>query len=277
MDDRKSRRLIVKTIKILMFCIFILFFTVGIVATYLFLKFPSDKQIKGCLITSFNKVNLCAKSENYVKLSEISEYLIKAVISTEDTAFYSHSGFDFQEIVNSFKLNLEKGKFARGGSTISQQLAKNLFLSKDKTLSRKLLEALITMRIEKILSKREILEKYLNVVQFGKDLYGVKSASKFYFNKLPSQLSINESAFLAFLLPNPEVYSKSYFQGKLTAFARNRIQQIIDRLLSFKKISENEYFQANSNVDNFLRGEKVETNQNFDFSEEEFLDLESDN
>lgn len=243
-------------------------------AGWIYFKFPSDSEIKGCMTTKLYQVELCNKSQNYSKLSQISNYLEKAIIITEDSAFYTHNGFDFNELEKSIKTNLEKGKFARGGSTITQQLSKNLFLNKDKTIQRKILEALITMRIEKILTKKEILEKYLNVVQFGKNLYGVKPAALFYFKKSPADLSVLESAFLAFLLPNPEVYSKSYFKGQLTPFARNRIKQIVDRLYNYKQIDEGTYHEAVANIDYFITGGKVETEQSFDFNEEEFLDFE---
>lgn len=223
------------------------------VLTWMISQFPTDKEIKGCLTTKLYAVELCPTSKNYVPLRQVSENLIKALILTEDSSFYQHHGFDFQEMENSFKANLEKKKFARGGSTISQQLAKNLFLSKDKTIQRKILEALITMRMEKVLSKKEILEKYVNVVQFGKDLYGVKAASAFYFKKMPSELSINEAAFLVFLLPSPEKYSRSYFKGTLTPFARQRMKTIIERLFTYERISKEQFEFGMANLDSFIR------------------------
>jgi monofunctional biosynthetic peptidoglycan transglycosylase len=255
-----------------------LIITLGLVAIiaafalWLLVQFPSDKEIRGCIITKLYQVNLCPTESTYVKISRISDYLQKAIVLTEDSSFFIHKGFDFQQIENSFKANLEKGRFARGGSTITQQLSKNLFLTKDKTLKRKIFEALITMRMEKVLSKKEILEKYLNVVQFGEGLYGVKAASEFYFNKPPSSLSIVESAFLAFLLPSPENYSKSYFQGKLTPFARKRISQIINNLFDYNRISDEEYLTARDELDHFLDGEKKPTDLDFDSIQEENVD-----
>ncbi|MEZ0391947.1 MAG: transglycosylase domain-containing protein [Pseudobdellovibrionaceae bacterium] len=219
-------------------------------------QIPSDKKIRGCMTTNLYKVYLCPGSESYTRISNISQSLQKAVVLTEDSSFWTHQGFDLQEMQNSLKANLEKGRYARGGSTITQQLAKNLFLSKEKTLTRKLLEAVITVRLEKTLSKKEILERYLNVVQFGKDIFGIKKAAQFYFNKTPANLSIVESAFLTFLLPSPEVYSQSFYKKRLTAFAQNRLSTIIDRLYQYNRISEDEYVTAKADLEYFLTGKE---------------------
>jgi monofunctional biosynthetic peptidoglycan transglycosylase len=221
-----------------------------------FSQIPSDKQIKGCLTTEMYKVHLCPGSDGYAKLNAISPYLPKAVVLTEDGTFWSHHGFDLQEMQNSLKSNLEKGRFARGGSTISQQLAKNMFLTKDKTLVRKLIEAIITVRLEKVLTKKEIMEKYLNVVQFGKDIYGIKQAAQFYFKKDPKDLSLLESAFFAFLLPSPEIYSKSFYKKKLTPFAQRRLTEIIDRLYQYNYVTDSEYLASKAELEYFLTGQE---------------------
>lgn len=230
---------------------------IGFFIFFAIAQIPSDKEIRGCLTTKLFKVNLCPGSGSYAKLGQISPFLQKSVVLTEDSAFWNHHGFDLQEMQNSIKQNLEKGRFARGGSTITQQLAKNLFLSKDKTLTRKALEAIITIRIEKVLTKKEILERYLNVVQFGKDIFGVKQAAQYYFRKSPSELSLVESAFLTFLLPNPEIYSKSFYKKSLTPFARNRLNTIIDRLYQYSRVSEDEYLIAKSELEYFLTGKEA--------------------
>jgi monofunctional biosynthetic peptidoglycan transglycosylase len=222
-------------------------------------QIPSDKQIRGCLTTQLYHVHLCPTSGNYTALSHISSYLQKSVVLTEDSSFWTHQGFDLQEMQNSLKANLEKGRFARGGSTITQQLAKNLFLSKEKTLTRKFFEAIITVRLEKALTKKEILEKYLNVVQFGKDLYGVKQAAQFYFKKSPGDLDVVESAFLTFLLPNPDIYSKSFFKKKLTPFAEKRLHTIVDRMYQYNRITESEYLSAQAELEYFMTGKEPPT------------------
>lgn len=240
-----------------LFFLFILFTSILLFLFYI--KIPSNKDIKGCLVTKMYQVHLCPGSKQYVRLGSISTYVQKAVVVTEDSAFWQHHGFDFQEMQNSFKKNLEKGHFARGGSTITQQLAKNMFLTKDKTLSRKALEAVITVRLEKVLTKREILERYFNVVQFGKDLFGIQQAAQFYFKKSPSDLDVIESAFLVFLLPNPEVYSKSFYKKKLTPFASKRLEQIVTRLYQFDRITESEYLVAKNQLPYFLSGQQPPT------------------
>lgn len=268
------KKVLVKTFSLMLLIAATLGLLFAVLAIWIMVQFPSDKDIKGCITTKLYQVNLCPSNSSYVKLSKISEFVQRSVVLTEDSAFYTHKGFDFQEMENSFKTNLEKGHFARGGSTITQQLSKNLFLSKEKTLQRKVLEAFITMRLEKLLTKREILEKYLNVVQFGKDIFGVKAASEYYFKKQPADLNVVESAFLAYLLPSPEKYSKSYFQGTLTPFARKRITQIIDRLYDYQRINPDQYLQARSDLDHFLDGTKKSTDVDFEKIQEENVDLD---
>lgn len=231
---------------------------VVLAAASIFFQIPSDKEIRGCLVTKMYKVHLCPGSNDYVALKNISPYLQKAVVLTEDSNFFNHKGFDWESIEKSARENWEKGQYKRGGSTISQQLAKNMFLSKEKSLVRKGLEAIITDRIEKVLKKREILERYLNVVEFGKDIFGVKEASQFYFHKSPAQLTVVESAFLAMLLPNPEKYSRSFFKKELSTFAHKRIAQIIENMYRYNRIDQTEYDVAMTEIDRFLRGGQAE-------------------
>lgn len=221
-------------------------------AGYIYWKIPSEKEIKGCIVTTMYEVHLCPGSKDYVPLKSISPYLQKAVILTEDSGFFQHDGFDWKAIEENAKKNLEKGEYARGGSTISQQLAKNMFLYKDKTLIRKGLEALITRKIEKTLTKKEILERYLNVVEFGKNIYGVKKAASFYFKKSPSQLDVVESAFLAMVLPNPTKYSQSYFRKELTPFATKRLKRIVRDMLRYGRINQAEYDVASNQIPYFF-------------------------
>jgi monofunctional biosynthetic peptidoglycan transglycosylase len=230
---------------------------------------PSEKQLRGCLTTKMHSVELCPGNKNYIPLNQISSHLKKIVVLTEDSAFYQHTGFDFQELENSLKKNLEKGRFARGGSTISQQLAKNLFLSSEKTLSRKAKEALITIQLERHLTKNEILERYLNVVQFGEKIFGVKAASQYYFQKSPAELSILESSFLALLLPNPRVYSKSYYRKKLTPFAEDRMKQILEKAVRFNRISQSEYQDSLYQLPYFLTGSEAPVRDDLDLLNEE--------
>lgn len=229
-----------------------------------FITTPRPTNLRGCLTTTMFHVHLCPKDASYVRLRDISRNLKGAVIVSEDGGFYGHQGVDWFEMRESFEKNLEKGAFARGGSTITQQLAKNVYLSQEKSLLRKAREIIIALQIEDLLSKDEILEKYLNVVEFGPNLYGAKAASEFYFKKSPSDLSAAEGAFLAFLLPSPDRYSKSYRQGKLSPFARSQMKKILSRMAHYNKISEEEYSQALHDVATFFGQPEDPSDQNGD-------------
>lgn len=214
---------------------------------------PTQNEIKGCMVTRMYQVHLCPGSKDYVSLRQISNYLQKTIVLTEDANFFSHKGFDWTSIEKNAREGWESGTFKKGGSTITQQLAKNLYLSKDRTFIRKGLEALITDRLEQTLTKKEILERYLNVVEFGKDIYGVKAAAKHYFNKSPADLDVVESAFLAMVLPNPIKYSKSYYRKELTPFAKKRLSKIVDDMFRYHRINQEEYEAATFKVSGFFQ------------------------
>jgi monofunctional biosynthetic peptidoglycan transglycosylase len=144
--------------------------------------------------------------QSWVPFSRISPYLIKAVLIAEDDKFWNHEGFDYEAIQKAIEKDLKAKKFKFGGSTITQQLARNLFLSPEKSLIRKFSEAIITWRMEKVLSKRRILELYLNVVEWGEGIFGAEAASRHYFGKPSSELAPEEAARLAAILPNPRRY-----------------------------------------------------------------------
>ncbi|KHD88514.1 MAG: penicillin-binding protein [Bdellovibrio sp. ArHS] len=224
-------------------------------ASFLWNWLPKPEDIRGCMVTKMYQVDLCPTAKNYVPLRQISPYLQKAIILTEDSDFYNHKGFDWVAIEKNAREGWEAGVFKRGGSTITQQLAKNMFLSKDRTFIRKGLEALITDRIESTLSKKEILERYLNIVEFGKNIYGVKAAAKYYFKKTPAELNIVESAFLAMVLPNPVKYSQSYYRKELTSFARRRLTTIIENMFQYHRITQEEYDAATYQLSYFFQPE----------------------
>lgn len=222
---------------------------IGLVAVVLTL--PDVGILEKCFTTSMYQVHLCPDSNDYVKLKSISPYMIHALIAAEDAAFYSHKGFDWHEMEASFETNLKNGKIARGGSTLTQQLAKNAFLTKDKSYLRKIKEAYLANAIENRYKKDFILEKYLNVVEFGPNIYGVKPASLHYFQKNPSELHPLEAAYLAFLLPNPKLYSQSSRKGVLTPFAKKQVGIILKRMSSFGKLSPAGYQTARAAIGNF--------------------------
>lgn len=140
---------------------------------------------------------------NWTYLSTLPPHIPKAFITLEDPGFEHHNGIIPQALVNSFRDNLQLGKFFRGGSTISMQLTKNIWLRRHKTLGRKVHEFLLTSALESCLTKAQILELYLNVVEFGPDLYGIGPAAKHYFQKTPNELEPDEAFYLASILPKP--------------------------------------------------------------------------
>jgi len=146
--------------------------------------------------------------QKWVPLSQISPYLIKAVLIAEDDKFWSHEGFDYEAIQKALEKDIKAKKFKLGGSTISQQLAKNLYLSPSKNPVRKIREAIITWRMEMMLKKKRILELYLNVAEWGdQGIFGIEMASRHYYGKAAYELFPEEAAQLAAVLPNPRKYN----------------------------------------------------------------------
>jgi len=166
------------------------------------------------------------KIQRWIAFSGIPKDAINAVIVSEDGTFWSHSGFDWFEFRESIERNLKEGRVARGASTITQQLVKNLYLSSSKNPLRKLKEWVLTWYIERTLSKQRILELYLNVIEWGRGIYGIEAASEQYFDKPAASLSREESARLAAVIPNP----RRYRVDKETRYLERRAQLILDRM-----------------------------------------------
>ncbi len=179
-------------------------------------------------------------SQEWVSLNNISEYLIKATISTEDKSFYKHHGFDFLRIMKALYINISTKSRRQGASTISQQYAKNLFLDFDKTWERKWNEMWLTMRLETHYSKDEILEGYLNTINYGHGMYGIENASNYYFNKSAKDLTLAEACMLTGIPKSPSYYSP-LVNLKL---ATSRQISILNNLLKNKVISKEEYDNA---------------------------------
>ncbi len=146
-------------------------------------------------------------TQRWVPLSQVSPYLIKAVLIAEDDKFYRHEGFDIEAIQKAIEKDIKEKRFKFGGSTISQQLAKNLYLSPSKNPVRKIKEAVLTWKIEKTLSKKRILELYLNAAEWGEGIFGIEAASRHYYGKPASALTPEEASRLASVLPNPRKYN----------------------------------------------------------------------
>lgn len=145
----------------------------------------------------------------WVPYDQISNHLKRAVIAAEDAKFVDHEGFDWQGIQRAMVKNAKQGKIVAGGSTISQQLAKNLFLSGRRTPWRKGEEALITLMLERLMTKRRILEIYLNVIEWGNGVFGAEAASRHYFKLSAAQLGPAQASKLAAMVPNPRYYDKN--------------------------------------------------------------------
>ena len=163
-----------------------------------------------------------AYQHRFVRYNRISPNLIRAVLLAEDAGFWGHGGVDWDEIKASLQRNIDRGEFSRGASTITQQLAKNLYLSPSRNPYRKLSEWMIARRLEAELPKQRILELYLNLIEWGDGIWGVEAASLRYFGIPASALSVEQSALLAAAIINPRVYSPARPNGRLL-----RRQQII--------------------------------------------------
>ena len=263
-DNRNMAAKIILFFKII-FCCSLLWFVISFLLVLVIIIFIGGQVVSempvrifdgtslhSCMITKMYQVRLCPGTSDYVPLKQISNGIKKAVLVSEDSAFYQHHGFDFAEIKKSYETNMIVGEYKRGGSTLTQQLAKNLFLSKEKTFQRKIVEAFYTVQLEKYLTKDEILERYLNVVQFGKDIFGVKAAAEYYFKKSPQVLTLNEGIFLAILLPNPVKYAQSFHKQKLSIFAGNRMKDVLLKLKTFNRITEEEYNMSFAELPTFF-------------------------
>ncbi|MDH3199731.1 MAG: transglycosylase domain-containing protein [Myxococcales bacterium] len=172
----------------------------------------------------------------WVPLVDISPFLIEAVISHEDARFYDHGGFAPWAIRDALVRNLQEGRYVVGASTISMQLAKNLYLRREKTLARKVQEVILTWWLENALSKDEILELYLNVIEYGPGIYGLKNAALHYFGRMPSDLSPAEAAFLACILPSPKRYHLYYERDALTRSIRGKMGRLLEHMAKRQRI-----------------------------------------
>ena len=158
----------------------------------------------------------------WVNYNQISNNLKRALIASEDARFNDHEGFDWDGIKKAYEKNLKKGKIKAGGSTISQQLAKNLFLSGKRSSARKAEEAVITFMLEKTLSKQRILEIYLNIIEWGNGVFGAEAAARHYYKTSAAKLSTAQAAKLAAMVPNPRFYD----DHRNTRYLNRRVKSI---------------------------------------------------
>jgi monofunctional biosynthetic peptidoglycan transglycosylase len=205
--------------------------------SYLYLSLPDVRELahRNPPTTAFIELRAAeARAEGkrprrvqrWVRYERISNNLRRAVLVAEDSAFWQHDGVDVEQLKESIEQSLERGKQLRGGSTITQQLAKNLYLSPSRNPVRKLRELLITRKLEASLTKRRILELYLNVIEWGDGIYGAEAAARAYFGKSAAGLTAPEAALLAGAIINPRVHSPA----RPTARLRRRQQIILQRM-----------------------------------------------
>lgn len=195
-------------------------------------------------------------STSWTPLSQVSPYVMKAVIIAEDDKFWSHEGFDFDAMQKALEKDIKKKKFKAGGSTISQQLAKNLYLSPAKNPIRKVKEAILTWRIERQLSKRRIMELYLNVAEWGDGMFGVGSAARRYYGKSAGGLGPREAAELAAALPNP----RRFRPDGNSRYAANRAERIY-QIMVRRGIVIEEYDEVIEEKDDFIAEKQDEKNE----------------
>ena len=185
-------------------------------------------------------------SYRYIYLEDISPWIVKAVLTTEDGDFYFHSGINWYSLKNAIERNILAGEIELGASTISMQLAKNLFLTQDRAFSRKLYETFLVFLIEQDarISKERILELYLNIVDFGPNLYGINAASRHYFGKHPSQIDAGEAVWLASILPSPRRYYAYYAAGAISPGWFEHMKSYLDIMLERGRMTEKEHERA---------------------------------
>jgi monofunctional biosynthetic peptidoglycan transglycosylase len=204
---------------------------------YVFLTLPDVRRLRATNPKTTAFIELRAREarqrgeqprrvQQWVPYARLSSNLVRAVLLTEDAKFWKHDGLDYEQIKESVEVNLERGEFVRGASTITQQLAKNLYLSPSKNPVRKLRELLIARRLEAELSKQRILELYLNVIEWGDGIYGAEAAARTYFGKSAAGLSASEGALLAASIANP----RGMNPGHVTARLRRRQSMVLRRM-----------------------------------------------
>lgn len=190
------------------------------------------------------KVWVGPKNPDFVPFSQLPTYVYRAVTTSEDAGFFAHHGFDFDELKNSIVADVVAGRSVRGGSTITQQLSKNLFLSREKTYARKVQEAFITLALEASLPKQRLLEIYLNLIEWGPGIHGIGAAARHYFGKDARALTPKEAAFLATIIPNPIRYHMYYERGALSEVWEKHVTDLLTRLTELKVLAPDELAPA---------------------------------
>ncbi|MBR1883583.1 MAG: transglycosylase domain-containing protein [Clostridia bacterium] len=223
---KKLLGLIFKIILIILVIIIVYFTAVG----YSMYRDALSKQ------SIDDKINEIMESEKYVKLDEIPDYYWQAVVAIEDKRFFDHGPIDMFATIKAIATDFVSKKFTTGGSTITQQLAKNLYFSQERKLERKIAELFVADKLEKMYSKEQILEIYINVIYYGDGYYGLYDASMGYFEKLPKDLTLYESTLLAGVPNAPSVYALS----KNNSYIYVRQKEIVQCMVQQGYLSEEE-------------------------------------
>ena len=212
---------------------------------------PAISRLRGDFIFRSNggpgpqrPVDVSPASPDFIALHDVPPLLVRTLLLSEDAGFYGHGGIDLRELPSALFTNFSRGDAARGASTISQQLAKNLFLSRDKEIGRKLQELAITFLLESALGKDRILEIYLNIIEWGPELRGLRPAARHYFGCEPQALTPAQMAFLVAIIPGPIKYQRSFARGTPGPGLRLLIDNLLAKLRSVEAIGEEEYEQA---------------------------------
>jgi len=190
------------------------------------------------------RIDVSPGSHDFVARADVPPLFVRTLLLAEDSAFFTHRGLDLGELPKALAANWAKGGAVRGASTITQQLAKNLFLSREKSLKRKLQELALAFLLEAALGKERILEIYLNVIEWGPQLYGLRPAARHYFGKEPDALTPKEMAFLVVMIPGPVKYQRSFHEGALSAGLEPLVVNLLAKLRSVDALSEDEYQAA---------------------------------
>jgi hypothetical protein len=212
---------------------------------------PAIDRLRGDFIFSSDEgagphrpIDVSPASADFIALRDVPPLFVRTLLLAEDAGFYGHRGIDLRELPTALLTNWSRGGAARGASTITQQLAKNLFLSRDKQLGRKLEELVITFLLESALGKDRILEIYLNIIEWGPDLRGLRPAAHTYFGREPRALTPAEMAFLVAIIPGPIKYQSSFAHGTPGPGLRSLIDDLLGKLRAVDAISEEEYQRA---------------------------------
>ena len=259
------------------FVIIILLFIFSINGIYLYAKLKPKLDIRNVntfyLYTKDNELYFQGSGEKeWVDLKDISDNLINATINIEDKKFYSHHGIDILRVFKAGFRNIKSGKIIEGASTITQQYAKNLYLNFDKTFKRKLQELWYTIQIETHYTKDEILEGYLNTINYGHGNYGIKNASNFYFNKDPKDLTLAESVILANIPKSPTNYSPINNYD----LAKEKQEKTLKKFLDDKLITESLYNEAiNEEIKIYGKKEKINLTTLMYYQDAVFKELKS--